>query len=234
MAQTNLILEQAVRQTLDGDLNARIDRDVKASQLDGVTYAATAGEVSTAPLVEELETEPPAATDRTTPGKFAFFVPVIFLLVGLTAYFIVIPKIYSQGESFFDWLFANPQNIIDTLQNPYATLSKAHMITEIRIFWYIWLTGFIASLFFVGWQLNRKPTPTATNAILVRREPYFLVCDVQDCLKAAQGRVSCNEFASLLYAVKCLVEKLSVESDFGCGNVGVTTCENNVNANLKL
>lgn len=228
-------LEQAVRQTPDDVLNMKIgfDQDVKAFQPDGGTYAATAGETSHSTSAEKLETEPPMATGRTGPGKFVFFVPVIFLFVGLAAYFIVIPKIYGQGGSFFDWLFADPQNIIDTLQNPYAALSKAHMITEIRIFWYIWLAGFTASLFFVGRQLNHKPAPTAANAILVKREPYLLVCDVQNSLKA-HAHVSCDEFVSLLYAVKCLAERLSIESDFGCGNVGVTTCENSIAKQLQV
>lgn len=229
-------LEQAVRQTPDGVLNTKtgFDQDVKAFQPDDETYAATAGETSHSPSVEKHEAGPPTTTSRTVPSKFVFFVPIIFLLVGLAAYFIVIPKIYGQGGSFFDWLFADPQNIIDTLQNPYAALSKAHMITEIRIFWYIWLAGFTASLFFVGRQLNHKPAPTAANAILVKREPYLLVCDVQDSLKAAHAHVSCDEFASLLYAVKCLVERLSIESDFGCGNVGVTTCENSIAKQLQV
>lgn len=229
-------LEQAVRQTPDDVLNTKIsfDRDKKVLQPDGRTYAATAGEASHSPLAEELEAEPPATTGRTILSKFLLFAPVIFLLVGLAAYFIVIPKIYGQGDSFFDWLFADPQNIIDTLQNPYAALSKTYMITEIRVFWYIWLVGFTASLFFVGRQLNRKPAPTAANAILVKREPYLLVCDVQESLKAAQAHVSCDEFTSLLYAVKCLVEKLSIESDFGCGNAGVTTCENSIAKQLQV
>lgn len=229
-------LEQAVCQTTDDVLNAKIgfDRDAKVSQPDGGTYASAAGEVFPASSTEEFETEPPETTSRTIPEKFVYFVPVFFLLVGLAAYFIVIPKIYGQRGSFFDWLFADPQNIIDTLQNPYAALSKAHIITEIRIFWYIWLVGFTASLFFVGRQLNRKPAPTASNAILVKREPYLLVCDIHDSLKAAQSHVSCDEFVSLLHAVKCLVERFSVESDFGCGNIGVTTCENRIARQLQV
>lgn len=229
-------MEQAMRQTPDDVLDAKIgfDWDAKVSRPDGRTYAATAGETSSASTVKEFGTKSPAVTSKAIPGKSVFLLPVLFLLVGLVAYFIIIPKIYGQGSSFFDWLFADPQNIIDTLQNPYVALSKAQMITEVRIFWYIWLAGFTASLFFVGRQLNRKPAQTAANAILVKREPYLLICDVYDSLKVAQANVSCDEFAPLLYMVKCLAEKLSVESDFGYGNVGVTMCENNIAKQLQV
>jgi len=181
-----------------------------------------------------IEPEPPAALDRKITGKFVFFVPVIFLLVGLAAYFIIIPKIYGQVISFVDWMFESPQDIINTLRDPNEILRKAHLIVGLRIFWYVWLAGFIASLFFAGRQLNRKPEPTAAGALLVKREPYLLACDVLDGLKHVQARVGQEKIAPLQYAVKCLAEKLSVESDFGCGNAGVTVCENNIAKQLQF
>ncbi len=224
MARKN---EQTVHRAPGDDLNAKIDvaQNVKISQSSRGNHAGISGEIHFAQS---------AATRKTITKKLLFFIPIIFLLVGLVAYFIIIPMIYGQTVSFFDWLFTDPQNIIVVLQNPYTALSKAHLITEIRIFWYIWLTGFTVSLFFVGRQLNHKPAPTAVNAILAKREPYLLVRDVQDSLKATQAYVNCDEFFSLLYAVKCLVEKLSVESDFGCGNISVTTCENNIAKQLQV
>lgn len=219
--------EQVVHRTPDDVINTKIDsaQDVKIPQSAREIHAVISGEIPHTPLT---------ATRKIISKIFLFIISTIFLLVGLVVYFIIIPTIYGQTVSFFDWLFADPQNIIAVLQNPYAALCKAHLITEIRIFWYIWLMGFTASLFFVGRQLNQKPAPTAVNAILVKREPYLLACDVQDSLKAIQTYVKYDEFLSLLYAVKCLVEKLSVESDFGCGNISVTTCENNIAKQLQV
>ncbi|WP_322176289.1 hypothetical protein [Acutalibacter caecimuris] len=219
--------KQAIHQTPDDALTAKtdVDQNVKIPPSAKRTHAVTSGEIPRTSLV---------ATRKTITKKILFFIPVIFLLVGLVVYFIVIPAIYGQTVSFFDWLFADPQHNISVLQNPYVALSKAHLITEIRVFWYIWLMGFTVSLFFVGRQLNHKPAPTAMNAILGNREPYLLACDVQDSLKVTQNYFNCDEFSSLLYAVKCLVEELSVESGFGYGNISVTMCENNITKQLQL
>ena len=121
--------------------------------------------INAAPIVDEQE--PPTALDRNVVSKGIYIAPIIILFIGIIAYFIVIPRIYGQVVSFIDWLIADPQNIIDTLRDPNAVLRKVHGIIGIRIFWYVWLAAFITSLFFVGRQLQKKPEPNATNALLI-------------------------------------------------------------------
>lgn len=180
------------------------------------------------------EPDEPAALDKKVMNKFLFFIPVIILLVGVIAYFIMIPNIYGRGVSFVDWLFTDPQNIIDTLRDPNAVLPQINSIIGVRIFWWVWLAGLITSLFFVGKQLQAKPEPNAANAILTKKEPYLMIQDVTDALKQLKARRSSKQLDSLIYTVKKLEEKLSIESDFGYGKSAVINCENNIAQQIQF
>lgn len=176
----------------------------------------------------------PAALDRNVMKKMVFFIPPVILLIGVIAYFVIIPEIYGGIVSFIDWLFTDSQNIIDTLRDPSAVLPQIHSITGIKIFWWVWLAGLITSLFFVGKQLQGKPEPNVSNAILIKREPYLMVQDVTDALKQLKVRKNSKQLDSLIYTVKKLEEKLSVESDFGYGKNTVINCENNIARQLQF
>jgi len=180
------------------------------------------------------EPDEPAALDKKVMNKFVFFIPVVILLVGVAAYFIVVPNIYGKVVSFVDWLFTDPENIINTLRDPNTVLPKVNSIIGMRIFWWVWLAGLISSLFFVGKQLQAKPEPNATNAILTKKEPYLMIQDVTDALKQLKTRRSSHQLDSLMYSVKKLEEKLSVESDFGYGKSAVINCENNIARQIQF
>ena len=194
---------------------------------------------TTRPIVDkappEIDTlQEPAALDKDVMKKLIFAIPVFILFVGIVAYFIVVPKDYSRVISFFDWLFTDPQNIVDTLHDSHIVMAQINSIIGIRIFWWVWLAAFIASLFFVGKQFQTKPAPDAPNAILTKKEPYLMIQDVVDALKQVKKRSSSKQLDSLIYAVKRLEEKLSVESDFGYGNTAVIHCENNIANQLQF
>lgn len=180
------------------------------------------------------EPDEPAAIDKKVTGKFVFAIPVIIVLIGIIAFFIVVPGIYGRAVSFIDWMFADPQNIIDTLRDSNAVLPKVYSIAGIKIFWWIWLSGLTASLFFVGRQIHAKPEPNADNAILTKKEPYLMILDVSGILKQLKARISSKQLDSLLYAVKRLEERLSMESDFGYGKNAVISCENNIAKQLQF
>lgn len=180
------------------------------------------------------EPDEPKALDKKVMNKFVFFIPVIILLVGIVAYFIVVPNIYGKVVSFTDWLFTDPENIISTLRNPNAVLPQVNSIIGMRIFWWVWSAGLIASLFFVGKQLHAKPEPNAPNAVLTKKEPYLMIQDVMDQLKLVKAQRNSKQLDSLIYAVKKLEERLSVESDFGYGKDAVINCENNIAQQLQF
>lgn len=180
------------------------------------------------------EPEEPTVLDKKIIGKFVFFIPIIIILAGAAAYFIVIPNIYGRTVSFIDWLFSDSQNIIDILRNPDAVLPQINSIIGMKIFWWVWLVGLITSLFFVGKQLQTKPEPNTLNGILTKREPYLMIQDVSDTLKQIKTHQSNKELDNLIYKIKALEEKLSVESDFGYGNNAVIHCENNIAEQIQF
>lgn len=180
------------------------------------------------------EPEEADALDKKVISKFVFFIPVIILLIGVIAYFIVVPNIYGRVVSFVDWLFTDPQNIISTLRDPNAVLPQVNSIIGMRIFWWVWLAGLITSLFFVSKQLQSKPEPNAPNAILTKKEPYLMIQDVTNALNQIKAHNSSKQLDSLIYAVKKLEERLSVESDFGYGQNAVISCENNIARQIQF
>ena len=86
----------------------------------------------------------------------------------------------------------------------------------------------------MGKQFHAKPEPNAPNAILTKKEPYLMIQDVNDSLIQLKTRTNSKQLDSLLYAVKRLEEKLSVESDFGYGKSVVINCENNIARQLQF
>lgn len=94
-----------------------------------------------------------------------------------------------------------------------------------RIFWCCWFVVFTISLFFVGKQFQMVSEPDSKNAILVKKEPYFLVCDIFDSLELLKVSNK-EEIKSLKISMKKLKERLSIESDFGYGDSTVIDCEN--------
>ena len=212
---------------------------VQKDETDHKTKASgkqTVNSVRVVDVVPPVINEPDktAAVDKKEIGKVVFSVPVIIFLIGVIAFFIVVPNIYGNTVSFIDWMISDPQNIIDTLRDSNVVLPKVYGIIGIKFFWWVWLACLIASLFFVGRQLHAKPEPNAANAILTKREPYLMMQDVYDALKSLKARTNDKRLDTVLYAAKRVKEKLSVESDFGYGKDIVINCENNIAMQLQF
>lgn len=184
------------------------------------------------PIMEEAKE--PDVIDKKVMQRIVFLIPVLLIIVGVVAYFIVIPKIYGKVVSFIDWLFTDPQNIINTVHDSNSVLPHINSILGVRIFWWTWLTCFISSLFAVGKLLQEKPEPNAVNAIFTKREPYLKIQDVIACLKLVKVHKGSQQLDSLIYSVKKLEEKLSIESDFGYGGKAVIACENNIALQIQF
>lgn len=62
----------------------------------------------------------------------------------------------------------------------------------------------------------------------------MMIRDVTDGLKQLKVRTDSKQLDTLIYSVKKLEEKLSVESDFGCGTDLVIRCENDIAGQIQF
>lgn len=179
-------------------------------------------------IVEPVEIDPKIV------NIFVFLAPAVILLIGAAAYFIILPNMYGKAISLNDWLFTNPQDIIEALRDADAMTGRVNSMVGMRILGWVWQAALIASLFFVGRQLQAKPEPNAADAILTKKQPYFQVQDIRGVLTQTKARHSSKKLDELLYAIKMLEEKLAVESDFGIGKSDVITCEKQIAKQLQF
>ncbi len=169
--------------------------------------------------------------DKKVINKFVFLFLVVIILIGIIAYYIVIPSINSKNESIFESLFIVLGNIMD-IRASSDTLFEINTKIGIRVFWKIWLSCLLFSLIFLYKRLHSKHN--FTNAILKKKEPYLIIKGLSDILKQKKEQKNSKEFDRLIYRIKCIEEKLSVESDFGYGNDTVINCENTIAIQLKI
>lgn len=185
--------------------------------------------------IEKLEKI--SVLDKNMVNKSIFVIPAVILIIGLAAYFIVIPGIYGQVVSFIDWLFTDSSNIIGTLRNPSAVLSQVNSIIAAKIFWWIWLASLICSLFFVGKKIQNKTEPIADSIFLKKNNPYLMIKKIYNSLNKLKMEDSVNnnkELNFLIYKIKKLEEKISVENNFGYGDRSVINCEINIVKQLQF
>ena len=194
----------------------------------------TSGRIDDLIPPSENESDEPVAIDKKMMKRFVFALPVIIFLVGVIVYFIDVPKVDGQVVSLIDWLFTDPQNIISALRDPGIVMPQINDIVSLRVFWRVWVSGLIVSLFFVGRQLQANPEPTASNAILNKKEPYLMMLDASCTLNQLKLYKNSKQLDAVVYAVKVLAEKLSVESDFGYGSNDVISCENSIAKQIQF
>ena len=172
-----------------------------------------------------------AATDSSE--IWVFITPIIITVLGICTFFVVIPNIYGKTISFADWLFSSPQNIINTLNDSNAVLTKVGSIIGMKVVWWCWLLTFGGSLFMLGRKLQAKPKIN-TNASLHSKEPYFMISDIIHDIDYMLNFINRTKDAdSLRNNLKRLEEKLYIESDFGCGKNDVIECENQIRKQIE-
>ena len=176
----------------------------------------------------------PKAIDANIKKYVIYAIPFVIALVGVIAYFVVIPNIYGDIISFVKSLFYSPQKIIDSINDPSGIINYAKSLIGIKFFWWIWLAFLSISLFFVGKQLHTRKEPDFEKSILVKNEPYLITQEILDILKRVERRRKDRILDKLIYDVNCLEEQFSVETDFGYGSDVVKKCENDIANNLQF
>jgi len=108
------------------------------------------------------------------------------------------------------------------------------MIEGLKIFWWVWTAFPITSLFYVGKQIQSKSITYSMNAIMLKNEPFLKVQEIYNSLELFKNNREDSHLDSLIFPVKRLSEKFSIESEFGCGNADVINCENDIARQIEL
>lgn len=161
---------------------------------------------------------------------FLLVILAIFLLIWIIIDFTVIPNIYGEDVSFFNLLFTDPQKILNTLDDSDAILSGVAMASGriISLVMKIWMIGFIFVLFLLGREFHMISKTGNVTGNCSSIKPYLIVQNVNAKLEQLVDFEHSKESKKLIYSLKCLEERLTVESDFGYGDAKVIECETDV------
>ena len=154
-----------------------------------------------------------------------FILPLLFLLVGMWAFFNVVSINYTRAVSVVDWLFSGPDNIIATLRDVDTLMGQVQRIILMRAFWICWFAGFSVSVFMLGRHIQNKKEKYSEYAVIRGKEAYH---KAQTVIIRNHNKLHTKECLKLSKRLNALVERLNYESDFGYGAVAIIDCENQI------
>ena len=159
-----------------------------------------------------------------------FILPVLFLLVGIWAFFNVVSINYTRAVSVVDWLFSGSDNIIATLRDVDTLMGQVQRIILMRAFWICWFAGFSVSVFMLGRHIQNKKEKYSEYAVIRGKEAYK---KAQTVIIRNHNKLHTKECLKLSKRLNALVERLNYESDFGYGALSIIDCENQINQKIN-
>ena len=154
----------------------------------------------------------------------AFVLPVVIFAIYVILYLVILPNAYGKGVSLGNWLFNNPEKILDVLQDQNAVLLPIYKIWTLKILMYLLWVGFIASLFNLGRTIQNKKPEYNIKAIVRDKEPYLKAMEINESVKASR----CRDANAAKTAIRNVMEHLKNESAFGIGSDSVIACETDI------
>ena len=159
----------------------------------------------------------------------AFILPVVILAVYVVLYLIILPKAYGKGISISKWLFNNPEELLEVLQDQNAVFMPIYKIWVLKAFMYLLWISFVASLFNLGHTIQNKKPKYNVKALLKNKDPYLKAMEINESIKGTR----CRDVNAAKTAVRNVMEHLRDESAFGIGNDSVIACETDIAKCLK-
>lgn len=171
-----------------------------------------------------------AAVTKKDFKRFIYLSPVIIAAVYIIMYVFVLPNfVFNTSVGLIEWLFANPDKILDAIKEPSTFLNPIYLIIGIKIMGWLLVGGFITSLFFVGHTIQNQKPKISLDAKLVGNEAYVMALDLFEQIKG----ITNQDITRAQKAMKSVCERLKNESDFGSGSSATINCENEIAACLK-
>lgn len=166
----------------------------------------------------------PEAIDKNIVTQFYFVIPIILLLIGVGAYFIIMPELYGKGVSLIECFIYAPVRIINALRTPSVVFSNINYLIGITLFWWLWLASFITSLFFLGKQLQNKKSNRVSTIGIKKMEICVMLQEAYLNLKK-KSSIDKSILRKLVIDLKSLEEYIAAEKEFGYGGEAITKQE---------
>lgn len=154
-----------------------------------------------------------------------FGMPPILLLMYIGFYMLLIPKLYGETLSFFDWLFADINHIVELLQDANNILVPVYVIILLVILQYVILGAFLVSLFFLAKEFHSSEVKINEAVRYTGKMPQMMLENVLMVLKNNSAVFDRNAIDDL----KLVVESMKYSKAFGYSNdLNVVELENEI------
>ncbi len=185
------------------------------------------------PYGDTVDASAPPRVAAVTKKDFKWLIyltPLMIAAVYVILYVFVLPNfVFKQSLSIIEWLFTNPDKIIDALKEPSTYFNPIYFVIGMKLLGWLLIGGFITSLFFVGHTIQNKKPKISLEAKLIGNEAYIMALDLLEQIKA----VTNQDVSSAQKAMKAVCERLRNESDFGSGSSVTVNCENEIAVCLR-
>ena len=144
------------------------------------------------------------------------------------------PTVSAVDKKSLNWLlYLVPVLIAIVYVVTYLIIIPNSNEKAVSLIEWLFVAGFITSLYFIGRTIHFKKPETNPNAILTGNMPYLRSIEILEEIKQIQNTHS----KQVLPLVKRLSERLKNESSFGIGNDNAINCENEIasmNISMKI
>lgn len=138
-----------------------------------------------------------------------FGMPLITLALYIGFYVLLIPALYGEAVSFFDWIFADVEHIGEILGGLHDDLNTVlvptYVIVLLVILQYVLLAAFVVSVFFFAKELHKPKAKLNKNVKYTGKQPQQLLENAWAELKARPevfGSAVSDELALLVRSLK--------------------------------
>ena len=182
---------------------------------------------------DNIESSAPPQVKALNKKDFKWLIyssPAIIAAVYFVIFGLFLPRLtYNRTVKALGWMFSNPDKIVDALKDPDTILGPVYFVIFFKVLGWILLAAFIASLFYIGYNLQNRKPKVSIDARLVGKEAYTMSMELLEQIKAVPDQ----DVTRAKKAVYSVCERLKNESDFGSGSPATIDCENEIATCLK-
>ena len=154
-----------------------------------------------------------------------FGIPPVLLLIYIGFYMLLIPALYGETLSFFDWIFADVNHIAEVLKDINNILVPTYIIVLLVVLQYVILGAFLASLFFVARELHNPRVKVDESVKYTGKAPQIMLENIYAYVKEDASSFDRNTVDTL----RTVVDSMKYSKAFGVSdNTNIVSLEQEI------